>query len=456
MAKGNLFMGMARGKVGSVVFSRLQGKQVSRAYNSEVNNPKTRPQAIQRAVFATVSKTAAAISKVVESSFDGFKNGADSRREFVRVNNALLLSCLYNGAAYLLPKKSLLNAPNALKISSGKLGFIPAPVPTDIGKTASALKVFPGNLTGFDAKFLKLSHLQAMYPMIKAGSQLTFVVCTGDDTDAPYKWGYARIVLGPWLKADDTVIDLNNRVILSSAVITSKTEGFKLNEEGNIGLYGSGNIISIAPDNGEPTGLFLIFGDPSDDVVALCGGLIVSNYDEDKGEWVHTESTMGIVDDISWVGNEQVAIPSYMGAVTPSSSDWYTEQGVGTEGSTTTYSTIGQAMQAVISSTGLASKSISFDKTNSFGPVPEGNFVWVEMYPNTGCSIVTGSVKALNGENAIEGLSIQRNSVGQLRIMFPLPTGSKQSMQLNVTFKADFGQGVHTYGFRNTISVVQS
>lgn len=456
MAKGNLFMGMARGKVGSVVFSRLQGKQVSRAYNSEVNNPKTRPQAIQRAVFATVSKTAAAISKVVESSFDGFKNGADSRREFVRVNNALLLNNFNNGAAYLLPKKSMLVAPNALKISSGKLGFIPAPVPTDIGKTASALKVFPDNLKVQGTDLVTLADLQAMYPMIKAGSQLTFVVCTGDDTGDPYRWRYARIVLAPWLSSDDTVIDLGSLCIPATAIVTSKTEGFTVESDGMIFLDENHSIISIVGSGGDDPEQFLIFGDPFNNDVALCAGLIVSNYDEDKGTWVHTETTMGIIDNISWADDEEQVIPSYMGVLAPSSSDWYTEQGVGTEGSTTAYSTIGQAMQAVISSTGLASKSISFDKTNSFGPVPEGNFVWIEMYPNTGCSIVTGSVKALNGENAVEGLSIQRNSAGQIRLMFPLPAGSKQSMQLNVTFKADYGQGVHTYGFRDTISVVQS
>lgn len=456
MAKGNLFMGMARGKVGSVVFSRLQGKQVSRAYNSEVNNPKTRPQAIQRAVFATVSKTAAVLSKVVESSFDGFKNGADSRREFVRVNNALLLNNFNNGAAYLLPKKSMLIAPNALKISSGKLGFIPAPVPTNIGSSASALKVFPENLAVRETNLVTLADLQAMYPMIKAGSQLTFVVCTGDDTGDPYRWSYARIVLGPWLNADDTVIDMENDFIPSSAIVTSKTEGLAVDSNDNVLIVHDNSIITFASVGGESQDRFLIFGNPDADRVALCGGLIVSNYDEDKGEWVHTETTMGIVDDISWVGNEQEAIPSYMGALAPSSSDWYTEQGVGTEGSITTYSTIGQAMQAVVNSTGLAPKSISFDKNNTFGPVPEGNFVWFEMYPNTGCSIVTGSVKVLDGENGIEGLTIQRNSVGQLRIMFPMPSGKVASHQINVTFKADYGQGVHTYGFRDTISVVQS
>ena len=456
MAKGNLFMGMARGKVGSVVFSRLEGKQVSRAYNSEVNNPKTRPQAIQRAVFATVSKTAAAISKVIESSFDGFKNGADSRREFVRVNNALLMNIFNNGAACLLPKKSMLVAPNPLKISSGKLGFIPAPVPTDIGKSSSVLKVFPDNLSVRETDLVTLADLQNMFPMIKAGSQLTFVACTGDDSGDPYRWKYARIVLGPWLKPEDSVMDLSKLNFLSSAVVTSKTEGFKVDDDGNVVLDADDSIISVLPGGVGSKDHFLVFGNPYTDNVALCAGLIVSNYDEDKGTWVHTETTMGTVDNISWVDNEKEVIPSYMGVVALSTSDWYTEQGVGTGDPSTTYSTIGQAMQAVISSTGLASKNISFDKTNSFGPVPEGNFVWIEMYPNTGCSIVTGSVKALNGENAIEGLTIQRNTSGQVRIMFPLPAGSKQSLQLNVTFKADYGQGVHTYGFRDTISVVQS
>ena len=56
MSKGNMLLGHARGKVGSVVFSRLKGQQVTRALNPNPNNPRTAAQMYQRALFADAVK----------------------------------------------------------------------------------------------------------------------------------------------------------------------------------------------------------------------------------------------------------------------------------------------------------------------------------------------------------------------------------------------------------------
>lgn len=56
MSKGNMLLGHARGKVGSVVFSRLKGQQVTRALNPNPNNPRTASQMYQRALFADAVK----------------------------------------------------------------------------------------------------------------------------------------------------------------------------------------------------------------------------------------------------------------------------------------------------------------------------------------------------------------------------------------------------------------
>lgn len=56
MSKGNMLLGHARGKVGSVVFSRLKGQQVTRALNPNPNNPRTTAQMYQRALFADAVK----------------------------------------------------------------------------------------------------------------------------------------------------------------------------------------------------------------------------------------------------------------------------------------------------------------------------------------------------------------------------------------------------------------
>lgn len=51
MSKGNLFMGRAKGKVGSVVFSVLKGQQITRAHNAN-NSSRTKSQVAQRVHLA--------------------------------------------------------------------------------------------------------------------------------------------------------------------------------------------------------------------------------------------------------------------------------------------------------------------------------------------------------------------------------------------------------------------
>lgn len=56
MAKGSLFWGKGRGKLGELVLSQLNGQQISRAYQPVVANPKTSLQTNQRAIFANAVK----------------------------------------------------------------------------------------------------------------------------------------------------------------------------------------------------------------------------------------------------------------------------------------------------------------------------------------------------------------------------------------------------------------
>lgn len=51
-----MFLGYARGSVGDVVFSRVNGQQTARARNRKPENPKTQSQMIQRSRFAYLSK----------------------------------------------------------------------------------------------------------------------------------------------------------------------------------------------------------------------------------------------------------------------------------------------------------------------------------------------------------------------------------------------------------------
>lgn len=56
MAKGNMFLSQARGKVGSVVFAVVKGQQISRVHNPKPANPQTYGQQAQRSLLANMTK----------------------------------------------------------------------------------------------------------------------------------------------------------------------------------------------------------------------------------------------------------------------------------------------------------------------------------------------------------------------------------------------------------------
>lgn len=86
MAKGNMLQGMARGKVGDVVFSRLDGQQIARVRNRNPKNPRTNSQLYQRAIMATVMQAYAAGKEIFDHSFEGYKVGAANQRHFLSIN----------------------------------------------------------------------------------------------------------------------------------------------------------------------------------------------------------------------------------------------------------------------------------------------------------------------------------------------------------------------------------
>lgn len=130
MAKGNLFQGMARGKVGDVVFSRLDGQQISRVRNRKPANPKTQGQLAQRAIMATVMAAYSAGKEIFDHSFEGEKVAIGNQRRFMSRNaNALRSALIYDYEAkptshidvMVVSPKSNYPVPNTYVISEGTL-----------------------------------------------------------------------------------------------------------------------------------------------------------------------------------------------------------------------------------------------------------------------------------------------------------------------------------------------
>ena len=86
MAKGNMLLGYARGKVGDLVFTRRNGEQVTRPRVRVVYNPKSEGQQIQRMIFASVIAAYSRCKSICDHSFEGVKYGADSQAKFMSEN----------------------------------------------------------------------------------------------------------------------------------------------------------------------------------------------------------------------------------------------------------------------------------------------------------------------------------------------------------------------------------
>lgn len=90
MAKGNLFLGYGSGKVGSVVFYRADGEQITRSRNYHPRNPRSNPQQVQRAILATISQAYTAGHALFDHSFQGLPVGAPNQRRFQSRNLRIL------------------------------------------------------------------------------------------------------------------------------------------------------------------------------------------------------------------------------------------------------------------------------------------------------------------------------------------------------------------------------
>lgn len=90
MAKGNLFLGLATGKLGDVVMYRRDGEQLSRPRIRHPRNPNTFAQQISRAVAASVQRLYSVGYAIYDHSFEGRKVGAGNQLNFLRSNMRIL------------------------------------------------------------------------------------------------------------------------------------------------------------------------------------------------------------------------------------------------------------------------------------------------------------------------------------------------------------------------------
>lgn len=304
MAKGNMFLGQAKGKVGSVVFSRAFGQQISRTKPSSVKNPKTHAQNAQRAILATVAKAASIMTPIIDHSFAGVAYGAESVRHFRKINLNQLRALYMDGdpTGYNLTPKGGAVAPNSFIVSQGNLPAFQLAYSGDTYGFKMSNDTVPADTEVTVSRFL------AAYPYLQGGDQLTIVqlVKTNgslETGDAKFVFMYDRIVFAPDAFNNPNSVIVNDDGTFNSAKFdltkTTNTDMLVMSPIGNDVLMTSqqGNVYAAA--------------------------LILSR--EVNGVWQRSTQEMGLTHD-SDVQDIEAAIASYGATASESADDEYLNQ----------------------------------------------------------------------------------------------------------------------------------
>lgn len=207
MAKGNMLLGQAIGSIGDITFSRSNGKQVIKSKPSQVKNPQTKAQMIQRILMTTVVQAYSKMANICDHSFEGVSVGANSMAYFLQRNAKLLrytlaqIGDLNAEAPMFLPLGSNGLASNSYVIAKGQL---PEIIPT-VG-------------TGGITIALAANTYQAVLDAtgMSRGEQLTIVTVSGNDV-TNQKFIYSRIILDP-VDESGNPVDLDVEFVDNGAI----------------------------------------------------------------------------------------------------------------------------------------------------------------------------------------------------------------------------------------------
>lgn len=227
MSKGNMLLGHARGKVGSLVFSRSNGKQVVRANADVVKNPQTEKQMIQRIIMATVAQAYSRFQPICDHSFEGLQAGQQTMSAFVSANLKLMRENIaaavaanqsFDDIKAFTPVGSNEYASNAYIIAKGKL---PEVIASFTGSTRAKVAGIAANTYAAVISALGLQR----------GDQLTFVTTQGA-SGANITFHYARVILDP-MNTDGSEAELSVPFIADGAINLPNSRN-----EGNFNVLG--------------------------------------------------------------------------------------------------------------------------------------------------------------------------------------------------------------------------
>lgn len=309
MAKGNMLLGHARGKVGSVVFSRLNGKQITRALAESVKNPRTDGQNVQRAIFATVNGFASAVRDIVDHSFQSYKEGSVSVNRFVSINVKKLRELYLSGAACdIMPKGEGLPYANPYRFSIGSLGV----QRLFIGTSGTARHFAVYQETDWEGNVTDAAMLQACIPAFAPGCEIAVIKVYYNENEHFHFVTKDRAV---FLSSFEGI---TGDIVTANGISTDYLDASKTTDATVLRLVGgsSGNKVLAVSEN---------LNEAAANTLTACV-VIVSRKDSD-GKWQYTTSDMMCDEGWSESHDLTAAINSYGNAAkADTTSDQYLQQ----------------------------------------------------------------------------------------------------------------------------------
>ena len=184
-----MLLGYARGKVGDLVFTRVNGEQVSRPRNRHPYNPRSNKQLVQRAIMATVMSAYSAGREIFDHSFQGYSVGAGCQRRFLSINANALRTQLAADYENATPEEALAKVtapkvqtpiPNQYIVSEGSLLQNLFSLPTDPAVTIPQYSLPAPQANETVAAYAARNNMQP-------GDIYTFVIFVADKDDVLYK-----------------------------------------------------------------------------------------------------------------------------------------------------------------------------------------------------------------------------------------------------------------------------
>lgn len=278
MAKGNMFLGLARGSVGDVTFYRRNAQQISRVRVRKVKNPQSNAQMWQRAINHTAVEAYSVLKSICDHSYEGVAYGAPSYSKFLSLNMDMLRR----------------EAGNTIQQQSGQRAYCPFGFK---GISAMPYIISTGSIQGADASFAPLAEgvkvgtmpenvtiANFTYKMLadmlhaQQGDQITVMRVPN-----PAVAGYVDEPLGRNLMLARIILDPASGDFETTPAFVSEAGTISLNSP-NIRNEGDLRVLT-----GGSSGNELIFGVGSFDVENV-GFAVVTSRQQPNGSWLRSNS----------------------------------------------------------------------------------------------------------------------------------------------------------------------